>query len=522
MEAIIKKDIKITRKEIPVSEAKKLFKGNEYKHEWLEEREKNKEPASVYWTGDEFVDLCAGPHVPSTGKVGVIKLLRIAGAYWRGDSKNKMLQRIYGVAFHDKKELNAYLELLEEAKKRDHKKLGKELDLFVFSDLVGPGLPLWTPKGTLLRNLLDEYIWQLREERGYKKVCIPHITKKELYETSGHWAKFSNDLFKTVSREGHMFALKPMNCPHHTQIFASSIRSYRDMPHRYAETTMCYRDEQTGELSGLSRLRGFTQDDAHVFCRISQIKEEFLKIWDIVDTFYPKFGFQLKVRLSLHDPNNMKAYLGTPELWKKSEGVLRELAKEKKVNFFEAIGEAAFYGPKIDFITKDSLNREWQVATIQLDMNMPERFDLYCVNEKGEQERVAMIHAAIMGSIERFLSVLIEHLAGKFPLWLSPVQVRIMTVANTFDSHAEKIMKKFSDAKIRVELDNRSESIPKKVRDAQLEKVPLMLTIGEKEVANDTVAVRTLDGQVKFGVKTHDLIEKVKENIEKRELKFAV
>ncbi len=416
-------------KEVRADEARAFFKGNSYKIELIDELEKNKEKITLFTSG-KFTDLCRGGHVLDTKEIkpDSFKLSRVAGAYWRGDEKNAMLTRIYGVAFENKKGLETYETQMAEAKKRDHKILGPELDLFTFSDLVGAGLPLWTPKGTLVRNLLDDLVWSLRLMRDYEKVEIPHITKKELYEKSGHWAKFQNELFKIKTREGHEFAMKPMNCPHHTQIYARKLWSYKELPQRYANTTTCYRDEQSGELSGLSRVRAFAQDDAHVFCRMSQVKEEFLKIWDIIHEFYGVFGFELKVRLSLHDPKTPEKYLGGKENWDIAENMLREIIKEKKVKAIDGVGEAAFYGPKLDFMAKDSIGREWQVATIQLDMNMPERFDLVCVNEKGERERIVMIHAAIMGSIERFLSILIEHTSGNFPLWLSPVQVKIAPV----------------------------------------------------------------------------------------------
>jgi len=520
MEKIVREDLPVYREEISKHDALKLFANNPFKVEMINELPEH-EKISMYKQG-EFFDLCRGPHVPRTSRLKAVKLSKVAGAYWRADVKNAQLQRIYGLAFVEKKDLDAHLKLIEEAEKRDHRKIGKEQGLFVFSDLVGPGLPLWTPKGTLLRNLLDDYIWSLRSAKGYSKVCIPHLTKKELYETSGHWQKYQDDLFKTVSREGHMFALKPMNCPHHTQIFGSEIRSYREMPHRYSETTMCYRDEQSGELSGLSRVRGFTQDDAHVFCRQIQIKEEFLKIWDIVDKFYSTFGYTLKVRLSLHDPKNMEKYLGSPERWNFSEDMLREIASERGGEYFEAKGEAAFYGPKIDFMSKDSLGREWQVATIQLDMNMPERFDLYCINESGEKERVVMIHAAIMGSIERFLSILIEHIAGRFPLWLSPVQIKLLPIADRHVDYCKELGTEMAKHGIRVEIDERTESTPKKVRDAQLMNVPLMITIGDKEIENHTLAVRTLDGKVKFGVVKEDFIHKIVDLVKNKSLTFDI
>lgn len=469
---------------------------------------------------ETFVDLCKGGHVENLKDIPAdgFKIMSIAGAYWRGDEKRDQLTRIYVAAFASKDELKAHLFMLEEAKKRDHRKLGVQLDLFTFSELVGPGLPLWTPKGTLLRNLLDGFVWELREARGYDRVTIPHITKKELYETSGHWQKFHDQLFHIKTREGHEFAMKPMNCPHHTQIYASKPRSYKDLPQRYAETTTCYRDEQTGELHGLSRVRAFSQDDAHVFCRLEQVKEEFLKIWDIVDTFYSTVGFgELDVRLSLHDPDNFDKYLGTPELWKKAETAIRELAKDRGIEYTEDIGEAAFYGPKIDFVTKDSIGRKWQVATIQLDINMPENFDLTCINEKGEKERIVMIHAAIMGSIERFFSIYIEHVAGMFPLWLAPVQVGIIPVADVHEEYAKSVEKELNEQGIRTQYYDSSESLGKRVREGEKSKIPYLLVLGDKEKDCLGVAVRNVKTKEQVEVSLKEFIEKtVKDATERR------
>lgn len=378
---------------------------------------------------------------------------------------------------------------------RDHRQLGKELDLFSFSELVGPGLPLWTPKGTILRQEIDKFIWQLREERGYQRVTIPHITKKDLYETSGHWEKFSEELFKIVSREGREYALKPMNCPHHTQIFDRKPHSYREMPQRYAETTMVYRDEQSGELGGLTRVLSITQDDAHVFCRHSQVKDEFLKIWDIVDLFYKAFGFKLRVRLSFRDPATPEKYLGTSEIWDKAEGELRVMAEERGADFFEGPGEAALYGPKLDFMGSNAAGREWQVATIQLDMNIPERFDLTCVNEKGEKERVVMIHAAIAGSLERCAAILIEHYDGAFPLWLSPEQVAVLPVSDAHTSYAKELHEKLLTAGIRSVLSDENESLGKKIRSAKQSKIPYFIVIGDKEVASGQLPLENRAGE---------------------------
>ena len=501
--------------EVSADEARKRFAGNEYKLELIDGIVERGEKITLYTSG-EFTDLCRGGHVDCPkDEMRHFKLMKIAGAYWRGDEKRPMLTRIYGTAFSSKDELKGYLHMLEEAKKRDHRKLGKELDLFTFSDLVGPGLPLWTPRGTMLRHLLDEYVWELRQEKGYDRVEIPHITKKELYETSGHWQKFADQLFRITTREGHQFAMKPMNCPHHTQIYARQEWSYRDLPQRYANTTMCYRDEQTGELHGLSRVRSFTQDDAHVFCREADIQEEFLKIWDIIDTFYKAVGFgELDIRLSLHDPDNFEAYLGTPALWQKAEESLRNIARDRGVEFAEEVGEAAFYGPKVDFITRDSIGREWQVATIQLDINMPERFDLTCKNEQGEDERIVMIHAAIMGSIERFFSIFVEHHAGSFPVWLSPVQVQILPVST--DKHlggAREMEKRFAAAGIRVSVDDADETVGKKIRRASKSKIPYVLVVGDKELSGEDLMVRARGKEEQVGMSEKDFVEKVKEEI---------
>ena len=380
---------------------------------------------------------------------------------------------------------------MSELNKNDHREIGRELDLFIFSDLVGPGLPLWTPKGTIIRQELDNFVWQLRSKHNYQRVTIPHITKKDLYEKSGHWDKFSEELFRITSREGKEFALKPMNCPHHTQIFARKPHSYREMPQRYAETTMVYRDEQSGELGGLTRVISITQDDSHVFCRTNQIKEEFLKIWDIVDSFYKAFGFTLRVRLSFRDPKTPEKYLGTKEIWDKAENELREIALERGADHFDGLGEAALYGPKLDFMAKNSAGREWQVATIQLDMNLPERFDLTCINENNEKERIVMIHSAITGSIERVAAVLLEHFAGAFPLWLSPVQVKVLPISDKHLEYSNSVFKELLEAGIRVEIDEESDTLGKKIRDAKLMKIPYLLVIGDKEVESQEVTVES-------------------------------
>lgn len=502
--------------EVSPAQARDAFKDNPYKLELINELEKEGATITLYTCGG-FTDLCRGGHAEHPSRditTDSFKLDRVAGAYWRGDEKNKMLTRVYGLAFAAKGALDAYLTQREEAAKRDHRKLGKELDLFLTSELVGSGLPLWTPRGTLIRTELDRFVWELRERYGYQRVTIPHITKKELYETSGHWAKFADELFRITTREGKEYALKPMNCPHHTQIFARKPHSYREMPQRYAETTMVYRDEQSGELGGLTRVLSITQDDSHVFCRHNQVRDEFFKIWDIVDTFYGAFGFKLRVRLSFHDPESFEKYLGTPEIWKDAEGALRSIAEERKADFFEARGEAAMYGPKLDFMATDSMGREHQVATIQLDMNQPERFDLACINEKGERERIVMIHCAVMGSIERFSAVLIEHLGGAFPLWLSPVQVAILPVSEKHAAYADSVLAKLKDAGIRAQR-LADESLGKRIRETKTMKIPYLLVVGDDEVAAQTGTLESRAGKV-GALPLSDIIARLQEEIRTR------
>jgi threonyl-tRNA synthetase len=485
-----------SHKEVSSEEAKAHFKDNPYKLELIDEIVSKGEKITLYTSGD-FTDLCRGGHVDNPKKdiaSNSFKLDRVAGAYWRGDEKNKMLTRVYGLAFETKEELDAYIAQREEALKRDHKKLGKEMGLFVFSPLVGPGLPLWTPKGTIIRDLLDKYIWELRSAKGYQKVTIPHITKKDLYETSGHWKKYADDLFKIQTREGKTFVVKPMNCPHHTQIFDSEPRSYRDMPQRYAETTMVYRDEQSGELSGLSRVLSITQDDAHVFCRENQIEQEVFSVWDIIDSFYGTFGFKdIKVRFSRHDPENFEKYMGTKETWEKAENAMVALMKTRGVEWVDGKGEAAFYGPKLDFIAKDAIGRVLQVATIQLDFQQPANFGLTFTNEEGKKENVVMIHCAIMGSIERFMATLIEHTAGNFPLWLAPTQVKIVPIREEHQAFAREVAEVLKDHGMRVDLDDSKEGLGKKVRAAKVEKIPYWLVIGDKELEAKKATLESRD-----------------------------
>ena len=517
MRTIINKDFPFERSEMPVDQALTWARENHqpYKEELLNDLKragttiaKDLDAATLgvatdgsaaienvsFYTDGDFTDLCRGPHAESTGKVGAFKLMRVAGAYWRGKDTNPQMQRLYGVAFASKEELESYLHILEEAKKRDHRKLGQELDLFVFSDLVGAGLPLFTPRGTTLKNELDRFVQDLREEVGFEQVSIPHITKKDLYERSGHWSKFKDELFRITTREGHEFAMKPMNCPHHTQIYASQPRSYRDLPIKYRDSTMVYRDEQSGELGGLSRVRAITQDDAHVFCRTTQIKEVAYELWNIIERFYTGVGFnELTVRLSTHDPANMDGYAGGLERWESSSAQLEEIIKEKVGDaYFVGVGEAAFYGPKIDFMARDAIGRQLQVATIQLDFNQPEGFDLTCTNEEGNDERVVMMHCAVMGSHERFLSAYIEHTAGRFPVWCAPEQIRILSVnqePGTLE-FVENLRQQGRKLGLRITVDNGNDSVGKKIRSAEMMKVPYTLVVGEKEINENILSPR--------------------------------
>ncbi len=514
-------------KEVSADEARAVFADNQFKLELVNEITEKGETITLYTAGAgtkaEFTDLCRGGHSENPAEeiaTDAFKLDKVAGAYWRGSEENPMLTRIYGLAFDTKEELEVYETQLAEAKKRDHRKLGKELGLFTFSELVGPGLPLWTPKGTTMRRLIDEFVTGLRREKGYEVVTIPHIAKKSLYETSGHWNKYSEDLFKVRAKEdddAEEYVLKPMNCPHHTQIFDAEPRSYRDLPQRYAETTMVYRAEQSGELAGLTRVLSITQDDAHVFCRESQLRDEIESIWDIVNDFYGAFGFELKVRLSFHDPEQKDKYLGDSSIWESTEGLMKAIAEDRKAEYFIGIGEAAFYAPKLDFMALDSIGRTHQVATIQLDRLMPERFGLTCTNEQGEKEGIVMIHAAIAGSLERFSAVLIEHLGGHFPLWLSPVQVAVVPVAEAHNEFAADVNRQLKAAGIRTDFDDSKESMGKKIRNAKNAKLPYFLVIGDKEVERGGVTLEARDGN-SVELTIEDMMSRLQEEIETKKL----
>jgi threonyl-tRNA synthetase len=480
------------RKEVSKKDAIAYFteKGDEYKLDLLEGLE---DGSITFYEQGNFVDLCRGPHIPNTGFIKAAKILNIAGAYWRGDEKNKMLTRLYGITFPKAKELQDYLTLLEEAKKRDHRKLGRELELFTFSEKVGMGLPLWLPKGTLLRERLVNFMKKAQDKSGYQQVVTPHIGHKALYETSGHYEKYGKDSFQPIHtpNEGEEFLLKPMNCPHHCEIYKHKPRSYKDLPIRYAEFGTVYRYEQSGELHGLTRVRGFTQDDAHIFCRPDQVKEEFIKVIDLVLYVFKALGFEdFTAQISLRDPENRDKYIGTDEAWSKAESAIIEAAAEKGLQTVTELGEAAFYGPKLDFMVKDALGRKWQLGTIQVDYNLPERFQLEYIGSDNHKHRPVMIHRAPFGSLERFVAVLIEHCAGNFPLWLSPEQITILPISEKYVSYAEQIKAQLEDHDIVGAIDNRDEKIGRKIRDAEVRKIPFMLIVGEKEQAEAKVSVR--------------------------------
>ncbi len=465
-------------------------KQDEYKLDLLEGLE---DGTITFYTQGNFTDLCRGPHMPHTGFVKAAKVMSIAGAYWKGDENNRQLTRVYGITFPKKSELNDYLQLLEEAKARDHRKLGKELDLFHFSEKVGQGLPLWLPKGADLRNRLESFLKEAQRRAGYQPVITPHIGNKELYVTSGHYAKYGEDSFQPIHTpaEGEEYLLKPMNCPHHCEIFKARPRSYRDLPVRFAEFGTVYRYEQSGELHGLTRVRGFTQDDAHIFCTVDQVKEEVGKVIDLVLYIFKTLDFvDFIAQVSLRDPENPSKYIGSDENWEKAERAIQEIADEKGLRTVVETGEAAFYGPKLDFMVRDAIGRKWQLGTVQIDYNLPERFELEYVGADNARHRPVMIHRAPFGSMERFVAILIEHCAGKFPLWLTPEQVKILPISDRFNEYAQGVLKVLENHDIRGLIDLRSEKVGKKIRDAELEKVPYMLIVGENESANGTVSVR--------------------------------
>ncbi len=489
---LARRDEEIKRADISKADALKFFgdKNEEYKCELISELE---DGHITTYTQGEFTDLCRGPHLPSTGAIKACKVMSLAGAYWRGDEKRNQLVRVYGVTFPKKKMLDEYLQLLEEAKKRDHRKLGKEMELFAFSTNVGAGLPLWLPKGAALRDRLEQFLRKIQKKYGYKQVITPHIGNKLLYVTSGHYAKYGKDSFQPIHtpQEGEEYMLKPMNCPHHCEIFKSSPRSYRDLPLRLAEFGTVYRYEQTGELHGLTRVRGFTQDDAHIFCAPDQIKDEFLKVMDIIFYIFKALDFNnFEAQISLRDPKNKEKYIGTDENWHLAETAIIEACEEKGLKARKELGEAAFYGPKLDFMVKDAIGRRWQLGTIQVDYNLPERFQLEYTGADNQKHRPVMIHRAPFGSLERFVAVLLEHTAGKFPLWLSPEQAIILPISEKYNDYAREVQRQLEEADVRVSVDDRNEKIGRKIRDNELRRVPYMLVVGEKEAENGEVSVR--------------------------------
>lgn len=507
----------IVRTDISKADALKLFgeKGDEYKTELISDLADG--TITLYSQGN-FTDLCRGPHLTNTGEIKAIKMLSVAGAYWRGDEKRKMMTRIYGITFPKRKMLDEYLVLLEEAKKRDHRKIGRELELFMFSETVGKGLPMWLPKGTALRLRLEDFLKKIQRKYEYQQVMTPHIGNKLLYVTSGHYAKYGKDSFQPIHtpEEGEEYLLKPMNCPHHCEIYKHKPRSYKDLPVRMAEFGTVYRYEQSGELHGLTRVRSFTQDDAHIFCRPDQVKNEFLKVMDIINIIFKALDFtKVEVQISLRDPNNKEKYIGSDENWEKAEQSIVEACQEKGLDAKVELGEAAFYGPKLDFMVRDAIGRKWQLGTIQVDYNLPERFELEYTGEDNQKHRPVMIHRAPFGSMERFVAVLIEHTAGKFPLWLTPEQVVILPVSEKYNDYAAQVAKKLDAQDIRVSVDERNEKVGRKIRDNELKRIPYMLIVGEKEAENGEVSVRKQGGGDQFTLKVDEFGKSITDEVDR-------
>ena len=518
MVELANRDVQYVREEKSWEEAFAYFskKGDQYKVELLEGLKG--ETISMYQQGN-FKDLCYGPHLPSTGKIKAIKLLSIAGAYWRGSEKNKMLQRIYGVTFPNKKELDEYLFRLEEAKRRDHRKLGQELELFLLTPKVGPGLPLWLPNGTIIREALIDFMREEQRKRGYQMVVTPHIGNLELYKTSGHYPYYKDSQFPPITLEdGESYLLKPMNCPHHHQIYLAKPRSYRDLPVRLAEFGTVYRYEQSGEMNGLTRVRGFTQDDSHIYCAHDQLKSEIKAVIDLTQLVFKTFGMDVSIRLSYRDDKNVEKYGGDVAFWEQAQREIKEVADELKLSYFIGIGEASFYGPKIDFMVKDALGRTWQLGTVQVDYVMPERFQLEYIGADGQKHRPVIIHRAPFGSLERFVGVLIEHFAGEFPVWLAPVQVAVLSITDAFAGYAQELQQQLKEAGVRAEFDDRNEKIGYKIRDWETKKVPFMLVVGEKEKTNKTVSVRRHKKGDQGAMTAEAFIAKILDAIETRSL----
>ena len=519
MTKIVKENLPIVRQEISLDVAKKLFKDNSYKMEWLKSIKDRGETITVYKTGDEFVDLCAGPHVRYTKQIKAFKLLSIAGAYWHGDEKNKMLTRIYGTAFENKEDLEKYLHLMEEIQKRDHRKLGKELGLFTFSELIGSGLPLYTPKGAFIRLSLNNYVESVQIKQGYTQVWTPQIAKAKLFQTSGHYDKYKDSMFRVVSNySDEEFFLKPMNCPQHTQIYDAQPHSYRDLPLRFADFAMLYRDEKPGELNGLARVRGFSQDDCHIFCTEEQVDQEIDTALKMTKEIMDTFGLKYKYRLSTRDPQHPEKYLGDPKIWDKVEKWAVDIMKRNHIEYFDGPGEAAFYAPKMDLIATDALGREWQLSTVQIDFVMPERFKLEYTAADGTKKRPVMLHRAIVGSPERFLMIMLEHFGGALPTWISPVQVKIIPITDGQQEYAQKIEKILKDKNIRVELDDKSETMQNKIRTAAGEKIPYMIIVGGREAENNTISVRQRDGQDLGVMPLEKFLENIEDQISKKSL----
>lgn len=521
MKELVNLDLPIIKMEVPKKEARKLFKDSPYKLEWVDDIVKKDAKITIYWTGqpgekNSMVDLCKGPHVASTGKIGPFKLLSIAGAYWHGNEKNKMLTRIYGTCFPTQKELDKYLWQKEEAEKRDHRKLGKQLGYYLISDQVGQGLIIWKPQGAIIRRIMEDFILKEQAKRGYKIVYSPHIGKKQLWVTSGHWDLYRDKMYSAMDIDGVKYMVKPMNCPMHMMVYQSERHSYRDLPLRIAENASVYRYEQAGELAGMIRGRHFTQDDSHIFCTEEQVTDEFVRVMDYAFYFLKAFGIKdYYMQLSVRDPKNKDKYLGSDKIWKNAEDKIKEAVKIKQVLFKIKEGEAAFYGPKLDFILKDSLGREWQCGTIQIDFSLPERFKLEYLDEKGKIKRPVVIHRAIAGSLERFFALLVEHYAGAFPLWLSPIQVAILPVSEKFNDYVLKLEKVLKLEGIRVEVNFDNETLGKKIRQTTLQKIPYMIIIGERELESYKVSVRTREGKDLGLVEVNKFINQLKSQIEK-------
>ncbi len=515
MRELASKKEPVVRKEVAKADALKEFAadGQTYKCEHIEQ---DLEDGTITtYTQGNFTDLCRGPHLVDTGEIKAIKLTSVAGAFWRGDATREQMQRLYGISFPKKKMLDEYLVMLEEAKKRDHRKIGKEMELFMFSEKVGKGLPIWLPKGTDMRLRLQDHLRKVQKRYGYQEVITPHIGSKNLYVTSGHWDHYGKDSFQPINtpEEGEEYLLKPMNCPHHCEIFASKPRSYKDLPLRIAEFGTVYRYEQSGELHGLTRVRSFTQDDAHLFCRPDQVKQEFLNVMDIINVVLSAFGFNFEAQISLRDPNNHEKYVGSDEDWALAEKAIQEACAEKGLAAKVEYGEAAFYGPKLDFMIKDAIGRRWQLGTIQVDYNLPKRFQLEYTDEDNQKKTPVMIHRAPFGSLERFTAVLIEHTAGHFPLWLTPNQVSILPISEKFNDYAQKLQEYFAQYDVRAVIDDRNEKIGRKVRDNEMKRIPYMLIVGEKEVAEGKVSVRKQGGEDLGSMKYEDFAKKICEEV---------